>query len=82
MSAGACEFRDIDGAKVELQWGAVDGRGDPILLGAQEQQVSFKSALRPGAWSDLTVALQRVPPPQVRVRPREAFYSHGIRLLR
>lgn len=66
----------INGAKAKLEWGRVDAKGTPDNDNARSREVS----LRAGAWTEVNVALEGVPPAEFGfVRVREMTHT-GIAL--
>jgi hypothetical protein len=61
----------INGVKATLEWGRVDAKGSPINDEARSREVTFDQSLRAGAWTEVHVVLDGVPPQEfgfVRVR--------------
>jgi hypothetical protein len=72
----------INGAKATLEWGRVDERGNPKNDEAQSRDIRFNESLRAGAWTEVPVVLEGVPPQEFGfVRVRDLSHA-GIRLLR
>lgn len=72
----------IDGAKVTIEWGRVDEKGNPKNDEARSREVTFNEALRAGAWTEVPVVLDGVPAQEFGfVRLRDMSHR-GIRLLK
>jgi uncharacterized protein DUF3251 len=72
----------INGAKAQLEWGSVDNKGSPKNESAKSREVKFGEDLRAGAWTNVQVVLEGVPPTDLGfVRVRD-FTHAGITLLR
>ena len=72
----------INGAKATLEWGRVDEKGSPKNDEARSREVTFDESLRAGAWTEVRVVLEGVPPQEfgfVRVRD---MAHRGIRLFK
>ena len=70
----------INGAKAKLEWGRVDAKGTPDNDNARSRDVSFGQPLRAGAWTEVNVTLEGVPPAEFGfVRVREMTHT-GIAL--
>ena len=52
----------INGAKATLEWGSVDDKGSPKNENARSREVKFAESLRAGAWTNVQVVLEGVPP--------------------
>ena len=72
----------IDGTKATIEWGSVDQKGSPKNDTARSREVKFAESLRPGAWTNVQIVLEGVPPNDLGfVRIKEMTHS-GIKLLR
>lgn len=72
----------VNGAKAKVEWGSVDNKGVPKNDSAKSRQVSFSQSLRAGAWTNVQVVLEGVPPTELGfVRIREVTHT-GVSLLR
>jgi hypothetical protein len=72
----------IDGAKAKLEWGSVDDKGNPRNDSAHSRQIDFSNSLRAGAWTNVPVVLEGVPPTDLGfVRVRDMTHT-GIKLAR
>lgn len=72
----------INGAKATLEWGSVDQKGNPENDKARSRDVTFNESLRAGAWTEVHVVLEGVPPQEFGfIRIRDMTHS-GIVLYR
>jgi len=72
----------VNGAKAKVEWGSVDDKGVPNNDSAKSRQVSFSQSLRAGAWTNVQVVLEGVPPTELGfVRIKEVMHT-GVSLLR
>ncbi|MBI1748057.1 MAG: DUF3251 domain-containing protein [Acidobacteria bacterium] len=72
----------INGAKATLEWGAVDEKGTPKNDSARSREVKFAESLRAGAWTNVQVVLEGVPPTDLGfVRVKDMTHT-GISLIR
>jgi hypothetical protein len=55
----------INGAKATLEWGTVDAKGSPDNNGARTREVTFNRSLRAGAWTEVPVVLEGIPPTEL-----------------
>jgi hypothetical protein len=55
----------IDGLKAKLDWGKIDANGAPENDKAKTREVTFSTALPPGAWTVTQVVLEGVPPTEL-----------------
>jgi hypothetical protein len=70
----------INGAKAKIEWGSVDDKGTPKNAEAKSREVEFSQPLQAGAWSNLPVVLEGIPPTELGfVRVRDISHK-GIRL--
>jgi hypothetical protein len=70
----------INGAKAKLDWGKVDADGVPDNEHAKSREVKFDTPLRAGAWTNVPVVLEGVPPADLGfIRVREVTHT-GISL--
>src|SRR6267143_1556607 len=52
----------INGAKAKLEWGSVDEKGRPKTGTERSREVTFNESLRAGAWTNVSIVLDAVPP--------------------
>jgi hypothetical protein len=72
----------INGAKVKVEWGTVDGKGVPNNDTAKSRDITFTQSLGAGRWTNAQVVLEAVPPTDLGfVRIREFGHS-GISMNR
>ena len=72
----------INGAKATLEWGAVDEKGSPKNDAARSREVKFTESLRAGAWTNVPVVLEGVPPTEFGfVRVKQMTHT-GVSLIR
>ncbi len=72
----------INGAKATLEWGSVDEKGSPKNESARSREIKFVESLRAGAWTNVQVVLEGVPPSAFGfVRVKEMTHT-GIILAR
>lgn len=72
----------IDGAKATIEWGKVDEKGSPKNDEARSREIKFDKSLRAGAWTDVNVVLEGVPPQEFGfVRVKDVAHT-GIHLSR
>jgi hypothetical protein len=72
----------VNDVKLKLEWGSVDAKGSPKNESARSRDVSFTQSLRAGAWTNVSVVLDGVPPQDLGfVRVKQISHT-GISLLR
>lgn len=72
----------IDGAKATIEWGSVDEKGAPKNESARTREIKFPESLRAGAWTNVQVVLEGVPPSEFGfVRVKDMTHA-GISLAR
>lgn len=77
---GNLTFAHVNGVKANLEWGKVTQSGAPDEGSLKAKEVSFAETLRPGAWNNVSVVLDGVPPQDLGfVRLRHISHT-GIRL--
>jgi hypothetical protein len=70
----------LNGLKMAIDWGSVDGKGLPINDKQHTKQLTLSVAIRSGAWTRVQVVLEGVPPSELGfVRIREVEHT-GISL--
>jgi Protein of unknown function (DUF3251) len=71
----------INGAKGTIEWGVVDASGTPNNDNAKSKEFSFNQSLRSGAWTNVSIVLDGVPPSALGfVRIKEMGHQ-GISLM-
>lgn len=82
LQFGNLSSATIDGAKAKIEWGKVDSKGLAINDTTNHREVTFTKQLRAGAWTQVPVVIERVPPTDLGfVRIRNVTHA-GIRLAR
>lgn len=72
----------LTSANARLEWGSVDTKGLPINDEGNSKEVKFIRPLMPGAWTDLEVILDAVPPTSLGFVRVKDFSSGSISLRR
>jgi hypothetical protein len=72
----------INGVNATVEWGCVDAHGAPINDAARSRKVTLEQSLRAGAWTDITLALENVPPTSLGFIRVKEIGHRGISLLR
>lgn len=70
----------VNGLRCTIEWGQVDENGSSIASTTKSKELSLSEEMRSGAWTDVQVVLESIPPEQLGfVRVKEITHS-GIRL--
>jgi hypothetical protein len=72
----------IEGLKVTLEWGRVDAKGRPVWATAKSREISFNTSLAPGAFTNVPVTLEAVPPSELGFVQLHKATHRGIGLRR
>ena len=70
----------IFGAKAKIEWGSVDDKGVPNNVEEKSMDFSLKESLAAGAWTNVRVVLENVPPSSLGFIRINNFTHEGIRL--
>ena len=80
LCIGNLTSAQVDGATAKLEWGSVDDKGTPLNGYARSRDISFSQALRPGAWTNVPVVLEGVPPTDLGFVRVKHFHHASISL--
>jgi hypothetical protein len=80
LCIGNLTSAQVDGAKAMLEWGSVDDKGMPLNESARLRAISFSQTLHPGAWTNVSVVLEGVPPTDLRFVRLKQFHHTSISL--
>jgi hypothetical protein len=70
----------IDGLTATIEWGRVNDKGVADNSSAKSKDVPFNQTLQEGAWTEIPVVLEGLPPAELGFVRLSKIHHTGIRL--